>query len=104
MKAAVQRIFIFGLTTYAHAKRRHGSVRAVVRYVADDAITWSAIGAVGKGIFEAAVIGRSDIGGSFLTRLNGAQRNLHRGAELVATLDRSIGAAAPVLAAFGSGK
>ena len=55
MKAAVLRILILRPAGIAHGEGGHRSRRAVIRYVADDGIARSAMGAVGEGISVAPI-------------------------------------------------
>ncbi|MBA7479473.1 hypothetical protein ES707_14907 [subsurface metagenome] len=55
MKPAVQGIVVFLLTLGAHLEVTHGGLRAVIGDILDDGKSWTTIGAVSKGIAEAAV-------------------------------------------------
>ena len=57
MKSPVVRIFVFGAAIRAHCEGLHGCVRAVVGERFDDRETGTAVGAVGKRITIAPVLG-----------------------------------------------
>src|SRR5215475_9948749 len=55
MKAAVERIFVFGAAELAHRKSMHARIHAIVRKLFEDRKTRAAIRAVGKRIMVPAV-------------------------------------------------
>src|ERR1039457_5012322 len=76
MKAAVGWIAILSLALRTHTETGHCRLRPVVGNVLNNGIAWSAIGAVGEGIPEAAVRGIVDVAQAIAASCD-VRRNQH---------------------------
>ncbi len=56
MKPAVERVFVFAPAFRAHGERRHAGVGPVIGKLADERVTWPALGAVDERMTVAAII------------------------------------------------